>query len=62
MISLPVDRAGERHILKLNPAEYPHLVENEKFFLDAARRSGLKVPSSRVVFDARGMPGLLVAR
>ncbi|MFF0718872.1 type II toxin-antitoxin system HipA family toxin [Micromonospora sp. NPDC003816] len=62
MISLPVARAGERHILKLNPAEYPHLVENEKFFLDAARRSGLKVPSSRLVFDARGIPGLLVAR
>ena len=35
MINLPVARAGERYILKLNPAEFPRLVENEKFFLDA---------------------------
>jgi serine/threonine-protein kinase HipA len=62
MISLPVVRAGERHILKLNPAEYPHLVENEKFFLDAARKSGLSVPSNQLVFDADGLPGLLIAR
>jgi hypothetical protein len=62
MISLPVARAGERHILKLNPAEYPHLVENEKFFLDAAHRSGLSVPPNRLVFDADGVPGLLIAR
>jgi serine/threonine-protein kinase HipA len=62
MISLPVARAGERHILKLNPTEYPHLVENEKFFLDAARRSGLSVPPNRLVLDADGAPGLLIAR
>ena len=37
MINLPVARAGERYILKLNPIDYPHLVENEAFFLDAAR-------------------------
>lgn len=62
MINLPVARAGERYILKLNPAEYPHLVENEAFFLDAARRSGLTVPPSEVVTDAGGRPGLLVRR
>ncbi|MFI5842884.1 type II toxin-antitoxin system HipA family toxin [Catenuloplanes sp. NPDC051500] len=62
MISLPVARAGERHILKLNPAEFPHLVENEKFFLDAARKSGLQVPASKLIFDADGAPGLLIAR
>jgi len=62
MINLPVARAGERYILKLNPAEYPHLVENEAFFLDAARRSGLTVPPSEVVTDAGGQPGLLVQR
>lgn len=62
MINLPVARAGERHILKLNPAEYPHLVENEAFFLDVARKSGLNVPPSEVVTDAEGQPGLLVRR
>jgi serine/threonine-protein kinase HipA len=62
MINLPVTRAGERYILKLNPTEFPHLVENEKFFLDAARRSGLTVARSDLVTDADGEPGLLVTR
>lgn len=62
MINLPVARAGERYILKLNPAEYPDLVENEAFFLGAARKSGLDVPPSELVTDADGQPGLLVRR
>jgi len=62
MINLPVARAGERYILKLNPADFPHLVENEAFFLDAARRSGLRVPRSEVIRDADDQPGLLVPR
>jgi len=62
MINLPVARAGERYILKLNPAQYPHLVENEAFFLAAARKSGLNVPRSELVTDAEGRPGLLLRR
>jgi serine/threonine-protein kinase HipA len=62
MINLPVTRTGERYILKLNPAEFPHLVENEKFFLEAARKSGLTVPSSELVTDVDGKPGLLIKR
>ena len=62
MINLPVARAGERHILKLNAAEFPHLVENEAFFLDVARDSGLTVPHFEVVRDADGALGLLVRR
>jgi serine/threonine-protein kinase HipA len=62
MINLPVARAGERCILKLNPAEFPHLVENEKFFLDAARKSGLNVPPSELATDADGARGLLIMR
>lgn len=62
MISLPVARAGERYILKLNPPEYRHLVENEAFFLRAAKRSGMTVPPHEVVTDADGRPGLLVRR
>jgi serine/threonine-protein kinase HipA len=62
MINLPVARTGERYILKLDPLEYPHLVENEKFFLDAARRSGLSVPPNELVTDADGKLGLLIRR
>jgi serine/threonine-protein kinase HipA len=63
MINLPVARAGERYILKLNPVgEYPHLVENEAFFLEAARKSGLTVPLSELVTDRDGAFGLLVRR
>ena len=62
MINLPVARAGERFILKLNPVEYPHLVENENFFLNAARTSGLNVSPNELVTDADGKFGLLVRR
>jgi serine/threonine-protein kinase HipA len=63
MINLPITRAGERYILKLNPVgAYPGLVENEAFFLQAARKSGLAVPSNRLVTDRVGAPGLLVRR
>ncbi len=63
MINLPVARAGERYILKLNPVgEYPHLVENEAFFLAAARKSGLVVPPSEIVVDRDSAPGLLIRR
>jgi serine/threonine-protein kinase HipA len=63
MINLPIARAGERYILKLNPiGEYPHLVENEACFLEAARKSGLTAPPSEVVTDREGALGLLVRR
>jgi serine/threonine-protein kinase HipA len=63
MINLPVARAGERYILKLNPvAEYPQLVENEAFFLEAARSSGLTVPANELVIDRDGTAGLLIRR
>jgi serine/threonine-protein kinase HipA len=65
MITVPV--AGSRsttatHILKLNPPEFPYLVENESFFAEAARRSGLDVCDSTLVFDRHGRSGLLVTR
>jgi len=62
MLNVPISRAGERYILKLNPREYPHLVENEAFFLRAAKASGLTVAGAEVVTDATGKPGLLVRR
>jgi serine/threonine-protein kinase HipA len=63
MINLPIARAGERYILKLNPVDaYPYLVENEAFFLQVARNSGLSVPPSELVTDRDGTSGLLIRR
>lgn len=62
MINVPVARADSRFMLKLDPPEYPHLVMNEAFFLEAARRSGLEAPDAEIVHDADGASGLLVKR
>lgn len=62
MISLPVARANERYILKLSPPEYPHVVENEAFFIDLAHRLRIPAVDARVITDAAGAKGLLVRR
>jgi serine/threonine-protein kinase HipA len=62
MIAFPVAAAGERYILKLNPPEFAHLVENEAYMLAAARRSGLPTVDASVVTDRDGRAGLLVRR
>lgn len=62
MLNLPVTRAGHRYLLKLNPPEFPHLVENEHFFLGAGHTSGLEVAHAELVRDAVGQPGLVVLR
>lgn len=62
MISLSVEAAGRRFILKLDPPECRHVVENEFLMYSYARR--LKIPTSAVgvVRDIAGRPGLLVER
>jgi len=62
MLNVPVAQRGRRFILKLNPPEYPHLVENEHFFLTAARRSGIETAKATIVHDVDGESGLLVER
>jgi serine/threonine-protein kinase HipA len=62
MLNLPVSRRGAAFILKLNPPEFPHLVENEAVFLRAAKLAGLQVPRAQLVHDRDGLPGLLVER
>ena len=62
MINVPVGQEDTRFILKLEPPEFPHLVANEAFFLEAARRSGLDCAEAEVVHDATGAAGLLVRR
>ena len=62
MISVPVGRAADRYILKVDPPEYAHVVENEAFFLDLARKVRIESARATVVADADGRTGLLVRR
>jgi serine/threonine-protein kinase HipA len=62
LLNLPVAHQGSRFILKLNPSEFPFVVENEEFFLRAAKLSGLSVASAELVTDKDGIHGLLVTR
>ncbi|MGA7203008.1 MAG: HipA domain-containing protein [Specibacter sp.] len=62
MLTTPLAMRGMRYLLKLDPAENPHLVLNEAAHLAGAK--GLKVPvaKSKVVRDGNGLDGLLVER
>ena len=63
-ISFPLRRAGAPHqyLLKLAPPEFPRLVENEAFFMAAARAVGIPTANVTAIRDARGASGLLVER
>lgn len=61
MISLPVRAAGAS-ILKLNHPDTPLLVENELFFMTAARACGLRPAEVRLIRDRDRQSGLLVTR
>jgi len=62
MLNLPVTAAGSQILLKLNPREFKHLVENEHFFLGAARASGIPTADASLVHDRDGESGLAVTR
>jgi serine/threonine-protein kinase HipA len=62
MMNVPVQGRSNGYILKLNPPEFPHLVENEHFFFQAAARTRLKLAEVELVHDRTGQPGLLVRR
>jgi serine/threonine-protein kinase HipA len=49
-------------ILKLNPRQFPLLVQNEAFFLRMAKGCRIEVNRAKVVHDRDGEPGLLVQR
>ena len=61
-ISVPVKHKNRETILKLSPAEYPHLVENEAYFLSLAKKAGLDCVDHSVIYDKNGVSGLLVSR
>jgi hypothetical protein len=62
MIAVPVGQADKRYILKVDPPEYPHVVENEAYFLARAALAHYPVVGARTVHDSTGRPGLLVER
>lgn len=62
MMNMPVQGSSSSYILKLNPPEFPHLVENEHFFFRAAARTRLRLAETELVRDRTGAPGLLVQR
>ncbi|GAB2697543.1 type II toxin-antitoxin system HipA family toxin [Thalassiella azotivora] len=62
VLSVPVGSAGRRYLLKVDPPEYPHVVENEEYFIRLARRARFPVVDARLVRDRTGRPGLLVTR
>lgn len=62
MISLPARMAGGEYILKLNPPEFPRLVENEAYFLSLAGRCRLRHAEAQLVHDRDGEAALLVTR
>lgn len=62
MIAVHARRASKRYILKLNPPEYPHVVENEHYFIALARHCRIPTVEAEIVHDRDGNPGLLVTR
>lgn len=62
MLSMPTRTRSGPAILKLTPAKYPLLVENEHFFMTMAAACGLRVAKTSVLHDAEGRSALLVTR
>jgi serine/threonine-protein kinase HipA len=62
MLSAPTQTRSGPAILKLNPAQYPVLVENEHFFMKMAAACGLRVATTSLLHDEEGRAALLVTR
>lgn len=62
MVSAPTQTRSGPAILKLNPVEYPLLVENEHFFMTMAAACGLRTAATSLLHDAEGRSALLVTR
>ncbi len=62
MLSTPTQTRSGPAILKLNPAQYPRIVENEHFFMTMAAACGLRVAPTTLLHDGQGRSALLVTR
>lgn len=62
MLTTPLSLKGQRYLLKLDPPNLAHLLENEAAHLSAAKDLKIPVAKSRIITDMHGLPGLLVER
>lgn len=62
MLTTPLATRGQRYLLKLDPAENPHLVDNEAAHLTGAKNLKIPVASGRIIHDRNHLPGLLIDR
>lgn len=62
MMSAPTQTRAGPAMLKLNPAGFPFLVENEHFFMRMASACGLRVAKTTLLHDAQHRSALLVNR
>src|SRR5260370_26871022 len=62
MLNVAAEDRARAYIVKLNPPEFPHLVQNEYFLFRAAARTRLRLAKVELVHDRTGAPGLLVHR
>ena len=62
VISVPIARSGNRYILKIDPPEYPSIVDNEFYFISFAKSIGVPTVDAELVQDADGTKGLLLRR
>ncbi|MGV9803412.1 type II toxin-antitoxin system HipA family toxin [Mycobacterium sp. NPDC003449] len=62
MMSTPTQTRAGPAILKLNPAGFPLLVENEHFFMRMASACGLRAAQTTLLRDRQGRSALLVHR
>lgn len=53
---------GVESILKFNPDDVPHAVENEYYFLTLAKRCGIQTSAHRLLEDGKGVKALMVER
>ncbi|WP_018599558.1 type II toxin-antitoxin system HipA family toxin [Mycobacterium sp. 155] len=61
-MSTPTQTRAGPAILKLNPAGFPLLVENEHFFMRMASACGLRAAQTTLLHDGQGRSALLVNR
>ncbi|BDP99820.1 HipA domain-containing protein [Aquiluna sp. KACHI24] len=62
MLNAPAKKQGLEYIIKLNPIEAPHAVENEFFFLKLAKRVGLETAEFELLEDRDGEHALQLLR
>ena len=62
MLSAPAKTAGIDYMLKLNPAEIPFAVENERYFLNLANRCGIETADFELLTDRHSEHALRLRR